>query len=763
MHAGVCHRSHAAPLNWCPVIAFIEMPSAMLHQDASSLSDVSVVATSEFAAFQDARGGRSSCISWPCGATSSTQAVHSSAVLSMCVSENAPDICPAKVVFYIQAVIIAEVHFQVSTTVATLRSSAVKARTPGEFGASQELSRIRQYAVEAQASWCCAKVGVYQHIRVLNCGMSGRRMIKHVLTESISAVPSFIDVHVHEVSELSDATVLDAVLHADKVQLVCDSDAHAPLNRETWLALLHSSAELAGVVKSLCAVHGSSPPDQYRLAISTVGAHAGVILGSADNSHSDWLYSVGLSPVLLDEASTATGHPLAALQWVHSDSKQEDAAPRHVALRSRFVRTHRALCQALMDFQHHNTDDVPLGVLLLPPQAEFVVTSFPAARSGSAGQRHKKGKAQSHDRDQAWHLVFLCDTLGTPNKGAGMVPMVSIPVTLTAQLVFDLAPLLKTSIALAIAHIAAIGSGAPTSSSPFAVHAAAEYLQIDQLTELFALYSELEESFLSCRFSSAAIDHPALNYSLASFALQTMYRNAQADSVNLLECAVTHLEQSLLPVYQHDLSHCVAALKALTRQIYDAKHATPSASQILSLQVDGVVHWIAPTDVHESWRTLVELSRPSQEPAQTLHRLNIRTRHLDFLDLITATKGPAVHQTGLDGALGQFDPSSAASAFHASQGPGSPSVAKRELQSQLAQVMLHEVGVKDAFSAQEAAGCLVAMGCSSYIDFVSIGTVFAMADGRIEVEKLRVFLHEGGIPLFIAAKLAVFIQNKLSH
>ena len=67
------------------------------------------------------------------------------------------------------------------------------------------------------------------------------------------------------------------------------------------------------------------------------------------------------------------------------------------------------------------------------------------------------------------------------------------------------------------------------------------------------------------------------------------------------------------------------------------------------------------------------------------------------------------------------------------------------------------------YSATEAAGCLVAMGCTSYVDFIAIGGLFtSAADGRVDVEKLRVFLHQGGIPLFIAAKLAVFVQNKLN-
>ncbi len=64
---------------------------------------------------------------------------------------------------------------------------------------------------------------------------------------------------------------------------------------------------------------------------------------------------------------------------------------------------------------------------------------------------------------------------------------------------------------------------------------------------------------------------------------------------------------------------------------------------------------------------------------------------------------------------------------------------------------------------QEAASCLLAMGCTSCEDFVSMGTLFALNRGHVDGDKLRGFLNEGGIPLFIAAKLAAFVVNKTAH
>jgi hypothetical protein len=88
---------------------------------------------------------------------------------------------------------------------------------------------------------------------------------------------------------------------------------------------------------------------------------------------------------------------------------------------------------------------------------------------------------------------------------------------------------------------------------------------------------------------------------------------------------------------------------------------------------------------------------------------------------------------------------------------------KSAVQSALGRLISKEVGVKDPFCADEAADCLLAMGCGSEEDFVSVGELFASQEaGGVDADKLRAFFHEGGIPLFIAAKLAVYVRAKLA-
>jgi hypothetical protein len=88
---------------------------------------------------------------------------------------------------------------------------------------------------------------------------------------------------------------------------------------------------------------------------------------------------------------------------------------------------------------------------------------------------------------------------------------------------------------------------------------------------------------------------------------------------------------------------------------------------------------------------------------------------------------------------------------------------KAVVQSALGRLIAEEAGVRDAFCANEAADCLLTMGCGSEEDFVSVGELFSSQEaGGVDADKLRAFFHEGGIPLFIAAKLAVFVRAKLA-
>jgi hypothetical protein len=88
---------------------------------------------------------------------------------------------------------------------------------------------------------------------------------------------------------------------------------------------------------------------------------------------------------------------------------------------------------------------------------------------------------------------------------------------------------------------------------------------------------------------------------------------------------------------------------------------------------------------------------------------------------------------------------------------------QKDLQLTLMQVLINDIGVRDIKLAHDAAQCLMRQGCSSYPDLISLGALFtADSDGSFHSVALRTMLHEGGIPLFVAAKLATHIEAALT-
>jgi len=88
---------------------------------------------------------------------------------------------------------------------------------------------------------------------------------------------------------------------------------------------------------------------------------------------------------------------------------------------------------------------------------------------------------------------------------------------------------------------------------------------------------------------------------------------------------------------------------------------------------------------------------------------------------------------------------------------------QKDLQLTLMQVLISDIGVVDIKLAHDAAQCLMRQGCSSYPDLVSLGALFTTPDGSIKSAALRTMLHEAGVPLFVAAKLAAHIEATLIY
>eukprot|EP01034_Spumella_vulgaris_P025628 gene25628-32104_t len=73
--------------------------------------------------------------------------------------------------------------------------------------------------------------------------------------------------------------------------------------------------------------------------------------------------------------------------------------------------------------------------------------------------------------------------------------------------------------------------------------------------------------------------------------------------------------------------------------------------------------------------------------------------------------------------------------------------------------LFQDVGIKDSEKCHSVAVSLVAQGCTSWEDFLDLGSLFTTGNAKDDLDGLRRFLQDAEIPLFIAAKLAAFIKK----
>lgn len=88
-----------------------------------------------------------------------------------------------------------------------------------------------------------------------------------------------------------------------------------------------------------------------------------------------------------------------------------------------------------------------------------------------------------------------------------------------------------------------------------------------------------------------------------------------------------------------------------------------------------------------------------------------------------------------------------------------PAAAADDAVGEIESKLSSQLGIKDAEKCAAVAKCLVQQGCSSWGEMLDLGGLFETGDEKADIEGLRKFLQEAGVPLFIAAKLAAYIKK----
>jgi hypothetical protein len=672
-----------------------------------------VVIASEFATFGQGSGGEVQHTFWP--EEGAGKEVHCGVMARCTLSPVSPAHCPVRVSVFVGAVLVAE---------ATIALSPVhKMGTGGSWAPAGSVvhsggdRRGKQRLVPGSRNgslWVRTTVTVKSHLWVILCPSVEEAIMERCVAEAVGALKGVTTVKCFLASHL-DTSTTDEILAGDGTVQFAVSLREGGLRRQTWLSLL-KGAPLCDRIARHCA---------QRVRISTHGTYS----TGAEPASRSWLPSCGLTALDLVPASLLTADEVSVRMWL--------SEPEHTVRRMRYLRAHMVLSAAI---QWVVGGSVP-GLLLIPAGGTTLRTAQWTAEALSDGLhglvgRDKAGRGAEpaqHNEEPAvvalssWKLCILTEYSTEED-------LVTLPAeSLREEEVRTFLPLLKASAALALCRSLGQAHLFPSPPGPLCTRWAAERFTSDQLRALLSAYQRWEWECQHHYFTGVRVPLP-----------DAAQLTAVRDPIEIAASALEEAQISLACCSGRSETGASSHIRDAITYVLGERLKKAGAPELYRLRLGGKsLFWTTLAGGDISLREV--LTRGGAAEAGEVPEMVGASIELNLDEV------PELQQALTD----RTEPG-----LHPEDNGSRLSPEKVALHGELVAVVVEEVGVRDRFSAQEAAACLVEMGCSSVADLVAVGSLFQREGGGLDAEGLRAFFREGGIPLFIAAKLTGFVQKK---
>jgi len=521
---------------------------------------------------------------------------------------------------------------------------------------------------------------------------------------------------------------------------------------------------------------------------------------------------------------------------ISEEDDDDDAEVVSVAysidLRTRFLSSVGYLTSCLRPYQSRS----PLGLILLPTASSSPSSSSPSSPSRGIDHRsvewnraHLSSTMRAYiadhsshyhdddddsistqqDQHSLWQLHLICQGLYPLSPSVASSSIVSLTCMLDgfeekeeervggkgrSELLHQLLPLLKTVVALLLAHLVAssIDIIIPAIAFPSYISSISRAFDLSSLMDLNAFYDIIELDYLSRRYhgknkkkkrsssrsrspsGASSRNKPSRHRTAVPATPSDASSSSSITSTHVqLRTAVMYLEEaSLLIQRRGGIDKCIEQLQ---RILHRSAAIEASEGQLIRYALDKAYYWTTPQRVSEGtecWKALSALlvqpffagTESSSTPPGGGVGKNTFSLAYDHLYRSSHGSSSSSSHTSPSMVADGFDSMDAVmSSLQLDYSAASIESKQKDLQLTLMQVLINDIGVRDIKLAHDAAQCLMRQGCSSYPDLISLGALFtADSDGSFHSVALRTMLHEGGIPLFVAAKLATHIEAALT-
>lgn len=219
---GVVFKSHCVPMQWQPIIVFFQsakysssnnnnMNNDLSHPTTTAIdallqanSDIIVCPSCEHADFSNDIDNYQSVIHW----YDNGPGDRASCLLYICYKADAPDVCPAKITFYIKSLIVCELYFHVITnTNSNISSAHIPTGTMFDHQSmpKKDYHKILKYSMEAKSTWEIVTAPMITSLYVLciydEDTINDKLLVDHMLAETLDAMPSHMIITITSESE----------------------------------------------------------------------------------------------------------------------------------------------------------------------------------------------------------------------------------------------------------------------------------------------------------------------------------------------------------------------------------------------------------------------------------------------------------------------------------------------------------------------------------------------------------------------------------
>jgi len=612
--------------------------------------------------------------------------------------QGAPRAFAIKVFFFVRAIMVAEITFEVmiGDPSSRLGNAGINIGMQGDAAVAFNRSAIGGFPVDGRRNGSYAggayffdmaggdrRVPMFRNVFVIYTDYD--ESSEMLLTETLITVPGITIRQRDPNSRISELYMRTA----DRVQIVCAREGSRQYTPETY-------SDLRSLQTSLV-----TPEERVRKILLTF---------------SDFPMQPPQEIERLPGCNFSFNPEYSIYRWIQT------ASGRQYDLRQRLYEAARAITKCYFEVSDR---PIPLGMLLLSGGNDFF----------SPGNYDS-----STNMSSPWNLFFMCEDHASQTLRDEFAHQ-PIELRFDPQFLVDAYPLLKATVAILMYCRMSASDNVPFFPTPFNIYGLSKRFDEGMLIDMGNFYDEQVKEFRCNYYQNSFNSDNERGNNRRMFEREDYdfgpYQRMR-NSGDFLANAVQYAESALSSLHQWGLGR--SAHKVRTR-LDELAPTWLQQCDMRPMELDLKVWWVSTFSYEERWKNLHMMVSPPGTPG-----------YQQYLQLTGGGNGMGMYN-GRSAEPFELDYQN--SYFYQQQGRNINS-AYRGPMTEISGRLMGDLGVKDFSVANEVAMRLCQEGCETWDDVLRLDE---FVGSKNNFEDVKWFLREIGLPMVVASKLMMMMRN----